>query len=338
MTTRQLVRDTQGILDAVYNRDPMLVPDDTTVYFEDKYIPLEDQTDLKVNGDVIKYGYASNGGALSSFVRNKDLMKKVNDVKIHGHGTIQAPWDYTGNVFCIFGDNWLVEDVKTPSWAGGRYMFVGGDNWEVRGVNARNCPSTTNNGGIRVAGGSGWKVSRAHVESGDDTYQVVPVFGDPLKIPMAGLSVGSGVFEYSTGRSTDARFMNVALMKADQFDKIDPTPMTQSIENVWFRDLRGEGGSLGLSVINQNSQGFIRGIRYIGGFTDMGQSTAKLQSRDVYIANNEGFDAVNEPYAAGGVYDVKSKGHRLRNPRTSAVVQIAGQRVDGIDLFDLIAA
>jgi len=139
---------------------------------------------------------------------------------------------------------------------------------------------------------------------------------------MSGLSAGRGIFEYSTGRSSHARLMAVVLMKNNQNDLVDPISMTSSIEDITFRGIEGEGGAYAMCFQNYNSSGVIDGIEITGGFTDMRQSTRPLPGSEVYVRNNSGTksDGVT-PFAAGGIRNIRSRGHKVLNPRVETMTR-----------------
>ena len=236
---------------------------------------VDSNTDIYLApGAILSKDFANNGGTSGGFIRNRNMGTKVNDVKIHGPGTIRAATNLqTGNMFSLYGDRIMLRDFTVNQWAGGRCMVLAGDYVRVVNVKLYGSASAVNNGGIRFVGGRQFVAYGCHVESGDDSLQFVPIpvaGGDPF----GGFSIHDSKYVACTGRSTDAKFMVCGLQETGIPDGTQSTGWTAGIYNSGFIGCHGFGGATAAQFQNVSSAGPIRdcyitdcGVDMIDGLT-----------------------------------------------------------------------
>lgn len=259
-------------------------------------------------------GGSGNGGAL---FKNTDFGVKVNDFMLWGKGTIAALDDAsTGAIVALNGDRNRFIDFTVSKWQGSRAFVLAGDDIVCRGLDVFGSSHGTNNGGIRVVGGKGFRGSNCRVLSGDDALQFVPG-GNSNDANLYNLSIEDAVWENSRFGSYSARGMVAGIENAARDNTLD---MTCSIRNITFSNCTGFGGIAAVVISNSNSTGYTENIRIIGGVSDMEYAeTPGLQAEINVIAN-----------MAGHVRNVFISGHRVDNPRVSTVKSVG--QVDGLTL------
>lgn len=212
--------------------------------------------------------FATSGATSSSQIRTRNLtggtgyynaIQPSHDVWIYGPGEIsQGTGVAGGNLFCIAGDRFVMKDIRTTYWNGGRVLIGVGDDWRII-----NCYLTggqltgSGNGGIRYMGGKRFMCIGTHVDSGDDSFQFVPAgsFTDPL----FDVSIEDGAYIGCTGSSSSARIG--VIVQQDQNhtgSKTDATAtvgMAGYIRRSGFIGITGDCGGAAFVIQNASSSG-----------------------------------------------------------------------------------
>jgi hypothetical protein len=303
-TGRADVRSFRDVQAAFDSGKPLIIPAGVTVGYAGPYLKVDPGLDLQVDGVLEKTGSPQGGGTTRSFLRNRDFGAPVDDVTIHGTGVIRAASQkMTCNLFAMSGDRIHLDSFAVTCWAGGRCMILAGDDITLTGLGISGSPQTSNNGGIRYAGGNNFLAQDCNVVSGDDALQFVPL-GSP-SAPLFDRTITNGRYLNCTGRSYSARFAVVGLQGRSTGDRTDIT-MTASVSDVTFDNCDGVGGICATRVQNISSSGVISNVVYNDCQIDMGPSTAKVLGTEFLIDG--------EP-ATGGVDGVHGDVHIL-HPRT----------------------
>lgn len=293
--------DRAAIQSAIDSGAPLIFPAGT--YRCRNSLRLDAGSDLYLApGARLVKDFANAGGNSGAFIANRVLATKVNDARIHGPGRISAHnAAATGVILALNGDRILLQDFTVDQWNGGRVVTMAGDYNRIVNVKCYGSPAATNNGGIRVLGGRQFIAYGCHVESGDDSFQFVP--SPPGGDAMSGLGIYDSVYIGCTGRSTNAKFMVIALQQEIPDGVVLPA-WTQGVYNSGFIGCNGYGGIAALVVQNAASAAPIENC-YV---TDC--------NVDMALGLNTGTDAdINAWASTGGITGLHLNGLRIRNPR-----------------------
>lgn len=190
------------------------------------------------------------------WIAHDPLTTPLENVRWYG-GSFDANYSggYAGNVFNFWANNSVFRDMQVTNWGDGRLMGIAGSSLIVSGVRARYNESATmkGTGGIRYSGGDLFLCYGCDVVSGDDTYQLVPTAAGTAR---GNLDITRATYVNCIGGSDSARLCIAAL--PDEGGE----PMTCSILNSSFSNIRGHAGGIGLVVGHKGiSTGIVSGIQ-----------------------------------------------------------------------------
>jgi hypothetical protein len=156
-----------------------------------------------------------------------------------------------------------------------------------------------------MVGGRQFIALGCHIESGDDAFQFVP--SPPGGDAISGLGIYDSAYIGCTGRSTNAKFMVMALQQEIPDGVVLPA-WTEGINNSGFIGCNGYGGIAGLVV--QNSAG-------VAPIEDCFVTDCNV---DMSLGLATGTDCDFNAWAAtGGIVGFNINGLRFSNPRNQNV-------------------
>jgi hypothetical protein len=294
---------------------PLIVPSGLSVRCGTNLL-VDSGLDLLIeSGASLVKDTVSGSGTTGSFLQNRDMASKVNDVTICGLGKIRAnTLSCTGNIFALYGDRVKLLDFTIDQWAGGRAILLAGDYNRCSRLYISGSPAVVGNGGIRVVGGKYFVGSDCHVESGDDCLQFVPS-GNSSDI-LFDQSITHSAYINCTGKSSAARFMVAAVQ-----GPTDGLYMTGTVSDVQFIGCNGAGAQAAVVVQNMNSSADMQNIVFSGCTVDMANYVTGGGGGDIYIASQQ----PTTP-GVGTVKNVTVRDFRISNPKagffkTNNVVQ-----------------
>jgi hypothetical protein len=263
--------------------------------------------------------WAAPPGMTDAFLRNADFAVKANRVRITGSGTIGGrDHSRTGVVLALYGDDIEIENVRIDTYAGGQAVMFAGDRGRIHGITVRNSAEETGTGGIRVIGGTDFRGTDCHVESGDDCFQFVPI-GNPVAEPaLYNQTIRGGRFVGCTGASSVSRFM-VALL---EFTGGEPgtTDMDASVVDCSFTDCHGSAADRGIVVKNTHSSGAVERVT----FTDC---TVDMSGAD--DASTQEIRVQTDPTSRGAIRDVTFSRTDILNP-VNSTLRVGGPNISGL--------
>ena len=249
-------------------------------------------------------GFNSSGATRSAFLQNRTWPARIRDVSITGVGfEVAALPGMGGNLLSFACDRLVTSDWSTGYYTGGRWMMIAGDNIRCTGHKVRgNLVGGSGDGGLRFAGGRGFRGANLDIVSGDDVFQFVPAgaAADPL------FNIADTIdcrYDNCVGRSLTARLCVVALQDANN-DGSRTLGMRVSVRDCSFNNITGYGGGSAVVVKNASSTGEISNLRFTSVAANQIDAIAG-QPAEVYALNYPGL---------GAIRGVNMSGITVKNP------------------------
>jgi len=195
---------------------------------------------------------------------------------------------YTGNIFAIKGNDCTLIRCEVEKYGAGRFISVQGDRCTIISAKATDPNLTTGVGGIRLLSGTDFFCAFAQVDSGDDTYQMVPASNLDGTIRRA-------MYYCCRGSTSSGKFMVAGLSLHNDGDTAGSS-MTGSITDSAFVGMRGHDCNKALRIKNEDSEGEISNILVMDCDVDM-----------------TGSDEVDAAEVISGGVDYAVSGVRIRN-------------------------
>lgn len=292
------------IPDGIWNADQILVP------AGGGHIRLAPKAELR------KVSTSPSGWG-SAFITNAPGVStvKVGRFRLDGTGTISTVAGASGSMISVYGDDQVYHDFTLNEWENGLAWLIAGDRIRMHGVRALAPrpafnPATglidyLSSGGIRFAAGSDFACAHAHIVSGDDAFQAVPLqaaFTHPFK----NQSINGVRYSDCTGRSIEARLIAAVIS-----DKTSGSPgMTCDVRDVVFRGVRGQGGGRGIAIRNEApSTGGLYDIKVKDCMLDQQNAVLGTATNDILVARETG---------TGPVERILFEDVEVRNPKGKA--------------------
>jgi polygalacturonase len=285
----------------------LMVPSGAQLYLDERALLLKD--------------WAAPVGLQDALLRNADLSRPANGVRISGPGTIGArDHAQTGVVIGLYGHDVVLRDFTIDTYSGGQAIMYAGHRGRISGLTITNSAEETGTGGIRVFGGEDFLGTDCHVESGDDCLQFAPIGNPEAEPALYNQSIARGKFVGCTGVSTVSRFMVAVL----EFTGGGPgsTPMTASITDSSFERCVGAGSNRGIVVKNTHSEGSIERLSFTDCTVDMARAK-DAGTQEIRIQS----DATST--LDGGIRDVTFTRTNVVNP-VNSTVRVGGPNVSGL--------
>lgn len=193
------------------------------------------------------------------------LGTKANDIRFTGPGKIgRNAIGQTGDIFHLYGDRFVAQDLVIDTFSQGRAFYGGGDHHFVWKVKAQNNDGLTGTGGWRFAVGNYSRMIGLDISSGDDALQLVPEGASANSLFNIG-DITHTYYEHCVGQSAAARGIAVLFVAAaGSFGQ-----MSTNILHSGFRDCDVIGNARGLVVENLDSYGMIYDVLLSGCHFDL---------------------------------------------------------------------
>jgi hypothetical protein len=320
---RDDTRAVQRLIDASARTKRVgLIPKGTYRVTASLLVPPGTQLHLDRGARLLK-DWAAPVGLQDALLRNTDLAKPSNGVRITGSGTIGArDHAQTGVVIGLYGSDVLLQGFTIDTYAGGQAVMYAGDRGRIDRITIRNSAKDTGTGGIRVFGGDGFLGTDCHVESGDDCLQFVPIGNPEAEPSLYDQSITRGSFVRCTGISTVSRFLITAL----EFTGGEPgtTDMASSITDCSFVECRGAGSNRGIVVKNTHSAGSIERLSFTDCTVDMA-GAADASTQEIRIQT--------DPTSGGFIKGVTFTRTDITNP-VNSTLRVGGPNISGLTFDD----
>lgn len=229
-------------------------------------------TKINLNGRIVR-AFATGPGAMVAMIRNRTF-GSVNGFHLYGRGTMTTASGAGGKMVAVLGNDMVVNGVAVDGFNDGQAFYLAGNNLNMRNVKVMRSSVAGGTGGIRICGGTDVDIIDCVVESGDDSFQVVPA-NSPVD-PFFGQVASNVRFRRCTGSAAAARFIAVMLDDAT----------TTNITDVAFYDCHGEGSRRVAVVENVSATGTLSGVLLRNctlGHT--GAPFGPLQKQEILVSN-----------------------------------------------------
>lgn len=269
-------------------------------------------------GSLLLKDWAARPGLANAFLRNADFAVRSDQVRILGPGRIGArDHSRTGVILALYGNGVRLRGFTIDTYAGGQAIMFAGDRGRIDDVTVRNSAQTFGTGGIRMIGGSDFVATGCHVESGDDSFQFVPI-GEPTAL-LYDMSIRRSSYRSCTGSSTASRFL-VALLEWTGGEG----GMTGSVSDCSFVDCHGTAANRAIVVKNTHSSGAIERVTFTDCSVDMAGTEDRL-TQEIRIQT--------DPVSTGAVRDIGFTRTNILNP-VNAPLRTGGPNISGITFED----